>query len=292
MTEDHKSRSIHRSLVAAAAPDETPERYRAPALDKGLDIIELLSASDEGLTQSSISKALGRSPNEIYRMLDTLVRRNYVARDGDSYRLTLKVFALAHQHPPMRRLVAEATPGMRALSHWAGQSCLLAVYDRGNVLVIAQYDSPNYYGFSIRVGSRIGLLDTGSGRVLLAFAPTHERALMLAEQPRSPRATRPARLSDELDRIRARGYERMKSRQIEGVVNLSVPIVMSNGAALAALSVPFLHRIDLRNAPALEAVLARMREIAGRLTDSIGGILPDTARRRRTPPQRASRLAH
>ena len=56
-------------------PETDSDRYRAPALDKGLDILELLSATDAGLTQAEIAKSLERSPNEIYRMLDRLVRR-------------------------------------------------------------------------------------------------------------------------------------------------------------------------------------------------------------------------
>ena len=66
------------------AEDEDEDRYRAPALDKGLDILELLAGVDGGLTQAEIAKKLDRSPNEFYRMLDRLVRRGYVTRlDGD-----------------------------------------------------------------------------------------------------------------------------------------------------------------------------------------------------------------
>ena len=60
--------------------DDEDDRYRAPALDKGLDILELLAGIDGGLTQAEIAKQLGRSPNEFYRMLDRLVRRGYVTR--------------------------------------------------------------------------------------------------------------------------------------------------------------------------------------------------------------------
>ena len=75
------------------------DRYRAPALDKGLDILELLAAEEEGLSQAEIAKALGRTPNEHYRMLERLVRRGYVFRNAsDRYELTLKLFGLAHFH--------------------------------------------------------------------------------------------------------------------------------------------------------------------------------------------------
>ena len=93
------------------------DRYRAPALDKGLDILELLAGIDGGLTQAEIAKRLQRSPNEFYRMLDRLVRRGYVTRlDGDHYSLTLKLFGLAQLHAPVRRLVSYATPLMRELA--------------------------------------------------------------------------------------------------------------------------------------------------------------------------------
>ena len=97
--------------------DDEDDRYRAPALDKGLDILELLAGIDGGLTQAEIAKRLGRSPNEFYRMLDRLVRRGYVTRiDGDRYSLTLKLFGLAQLHAPVRRLVSYATPLMRELA--------------------------------------------------------------------------------------------------------------------------------------------------------------------------------
>ena len=46
--------------------------YSAPALDKGLDILELLSNSENGLTQAQIANKLNKSVNEIYRMISTL----------------------------------------------------------------------------------------------------------------------------------------------------------------------------------------------------------------------------
>jgi len=49
--------------------------YRAPALDKGLDIVELLAVSTVGLTQAQIASHLKKSVNEIYRMLNTLKER-------------------------------------------------------------------------------------------------------------------------------------------------------------------------------------------------------------------------
>ncbi len=205
---------------------EDPDRYRAPALDKGLDILELLAGLDGGLTQAEIAKLLGRTPNEFYRMLDRLVRRGYVTRiHGDRYALTLKLFGLAQLHAPVRRLVSYATPLMRELAETTRQANQLVVFDRGAAVVIAQQEAPGYWGISIRVGSHISLFDTGSGHVLLAFRSDEERRMMIDEQagPDGP----PERLPDffaRLDQIRERGYEMMASLQTAGVYNLSAPV--------------------------------------------------------------------
>ncbi|KGW45804.1 iclR helix-turn-helix domain protein [Burkholderia pseudomallei MSHR684] len=172
-----------------AGPADEPQdlddadRYRAPALDKGLDILELLSERKDGLTRTEITKELGRNASEIYRMLERLVARQYVIRSpgGDRYSLSLKLYALAHRHPPMHRLIAEALPPMQRFADAAEQSCHLSVYDRGNLLVIAQVDGPGIWGMSVKLGSRVGLVDTASGHALLAFQSAEQRAHMLTE---------------------------------------------------------------------------------------------------------------
>jgi DNA-binding IclR family transcriptional regulator len=243
--------------------DET-DRYRAPALDKGLDILELLAEQKAGLTRAEITKLLGRNASEMYRMLERLVARQYVVRSpgGDRYSLSLKLFALAHRHPPMNRLIAEALPLMQRFADAAEQSCHLAVYDRGNLLVIAQVDGPGTWGMSVRLGSRVGLIDTGSGRVLLAFQTAEQRAHMLAEHTKVKGEVEIDRdeLEDACKKIRAAGFSQKDSQQIFGVTDLTFPILGPSGQAIAALTCPYLRRIDEYVAPPLEAATALLRE--------------------------------
>src|SRR4051812_40551914 len=99
-------------LHRAPPMNEPIDRYRAPALDKGLDILELLAEEPQGLTRGEIVKAMGRGPSEIYRMLERLVARHFVTRslEGDRYALSMKLFVLSHRHPPIQRLVSHALP--------------------------------------------------------------------------------------------------------------------------------------------------------------------------------------
>lgn len=250
------------------------DRYRAPALDKGLDILELLAGEEEGLTQAEIAKALGRSPNEHYRMLERLVRRGYVARNGsDRYELTLKLFGLAHFHRPIRRLVSQATPMMRALAQRSMQSNHLAVYDRAGVTVIAQMDAPGYWGLAIRVGARVSLFNTGSGHVLLAFRTPEARAMMVAEQDDAgEEPPSPDDLDERIAQIRQRGYEVMASQQSAGVYNLSAPVLGGDGAAIAALTTPYIAPLNKPKAPDIPETIAMLRETASTLSSRIRGL--------------------
>lgn len=206
-------------------------------------------------------------------MLERLVRRGYVARSAsDRYELTLKLFGLAHFHRPIRRLVSLATPMMRALATRSLQSAHLAVYDRAGVTVIAQMDAPGYWGLAIRVGARVDLFNTGSGHILLAFRSREEREMMIEEQEAAnEEGGRPEDLEERLAQILVRGYEVMPSRQSAGVYNLSAPVLGGDGAAIAALTCPYIAPLNRPKAPDIPTAIAMLCETAEALSSRLGG---------------------
>ena len=244
------------------------DRYRAPALDKGLDILELLAGVEQGLTQAEIAKRLDRSPNEFYRMLDRLVRRGYVTKlEGDRFTLTLKLFGLSQLHAPTRRLASFATPLMRELAQRTKQANHLVVFDRGSAVVIAQHEAPDYWGISIRVGSHMSLFDTGSGHVLLAFKSNEERQMMIAEHARSREEVKlEPGFYRHLALIRERGYEMMASAQTAGVHNLSAPILGPDGRCIAALTCPYIALVNAPAAPDISQTTTMVMKTASELS--------------------------
>lgn len=220
-----------------------PTKYRAPALEKGLDILELLATVSKGLTQKEIAQALGRSLNEIFRMLVCLSERGYItAQEGsDRYELTLKMFELSHRHPPINRLVEKAVPVMRSLSQVIEQSCHLTVFKNNQLLIVAQVDSPSNVGFGVRFGSILkSLTKTGSGQMILAFSSVEVRKEMLAS---ASEAYTPE-LELTLDKIKKTGYVESPSSYINGIYNQSFPVFDHNDEIVAALNVPFVKKLD------------------------------------------------
>jgi len=184
------------------APDTA---YAVPALEKGLDILELLADTAGGLGQTEIAEATGRSVGQIFRVLGVLERRGYVVRDRQSglYSFSMMTFDLAHRHPPLRGLITLATTPMRELADRVRQSCNLSVLDAARVRVIAQVESPADFGYRVRVGA-VFPLETATGEVLEGAA-----ALTRA------------------DPLQA------------GITDVVAPIVDARGVTRAALTVPY-----------------------------------------------------
>lgn len=253
-------------------PTRSPNaRYTAPALDKGLDILELFASEPEGLTTSQVARRLGRTVGEIFRMLVCLVERGYISQvlPDERFQLTLKLFELAHRHHPLQRIVAEARPLMEEVAHKTRQSCHLAMPSDGEVVVVAQVDAPGSAGFALKLGARIDLLNTASGHLILAFQRNEMRQRSLAAWRRQTDRPLPPDLKEHLTRIRERGFEEMASYQVAGVVNMSFPVLNQHEEAIAALSVPFLPRIGDRLGPV--EVKAALQTASQALSIAIGG---------------------
>ena len=277
------------------APDEVVvpaegdrRTYAAPALEKGLDILEMLCRSDRPLAQKDIATRLGRSVGEIYRMLACLVDRNYITQVDDSnYALTTKLFELAHISPPTRRLLFEATPIMQRLSGELDQACHLTVWSQGRQVVLCKVDTPSGMGFSIREGAELDAMVSASGRVLMAFQSDEIRRLRIAEALRRRPDQADPQIDSVLAVVRQTGYESIPSVQVRGLYAVSFPVLDTQGYAMAALTVPYAERIDQSQRKTIPEVTRALGEAARELSARMGGgtgaaVAPSAASRR--PP--------
>lgn len=99
------------------ALDKSPPDYRVPALDKGLDIIELLARASAPMTLARISRRLNKSANELFRMVRVLERREYIElpQGQTGYVLTDKLSRLGVAHGVSNTLPDYNLPTMRRI---------------------------------------------------------------------------------------------------------------------------------------------------------------------------------
>ncbi len=248
---------------------EENSAYSAPALDKGLDILEALCQCENGLTQQEIATRLGRNLGEIYRMLNCLVQRNYVANYGNVYTITAKLFQLSHFHPPTYRLLTEAMPIMEELSCDIAFPCDLRMYNNGVQTVMAAIQPPNGLGFMTRVGSEIAVAPSASGLVLVAFQDPVITELRIKESLLKASEVEIDKFKNGLKEVVSNGFASIQSNQYAGLHAMSFPILDINGFAVAAMTVPMLARIDGEKQATLSEVEDKLRKSAAHLSSRI-----------------------
>jgi DNA-binding IclR family transcriptional regulator len=251
------------------------ERYGAPALEKGLDLIEILAEEAGAFTQKELAERAGRSVSEIFRMLGVLERRGYLVRDTltGRYSLTLKLFVLGNRHQPTRRLQAAALPVMQDLAEAIGQSCHLVVATENRMTVVAQAEPRGPMVFTVKQGADFPLsAHRVSARVLAAFAATARQDEMLQAMIVQDGTPESSALRKRLSGIAREGYDMVPSETIGGVIDLAFPVFDQDGYAKTSLVVPLLPVIG--RTPDPETVKAKVAEAAHRVSTAIGGAVP------------------
>lgn len=223
-------------------------QYKAPALEKGLDILEHLSKCDTPQSMSDITDSLGRSRSEIFRMVFVLEERGYLMRDAqsDDFRLSNKLFELGMSQPPITDLHDAARPRMSALAEDIRQSVQLVVASGDQIVVIGRVESLGDMGFSVRVGYRRPIVQSSSGIALFAFAEPDAQARMLDGVAASGAKTSDiSAFKKEMDKAIRQGVVQHPSRFVEGVTDICAPIfdAISDRPA-ASLTVPFVRGQD------------------------------------------------
>jgi DNA-binding IclR family transcriptional regulator len=222
------------------SPDSN--KYSAPALDKGLDIMEALAAGDHPQGIADLSRSLNRTSSEIFRMVGTLERRGYIVRDeAGSFRLSLRLYELAHMHSPFEQIIKAAAGPMRKLSDDVRETTVLGVLSHGQLVVLAEELSMLRVRLSVETGSQVPALRTVSGQMLVAHMPPEEQERFLAADPEynSMSSSKQQQVQALLGRIREDGYFISPSRYRTGI---DIGVLIGNPAIglMASLAIPVL----------------------------------------------------
>jgi DNA-binding IclR family transcriptional regulator len=246
-----------------SAPSAEPTSYHVPAVDKALDILELLGDSSLGMSLTGISEALGRTKQELFRVLVCLQERGYLVRDDNQYyRLSTKLFELGSRHASTQMLIAHAMPHMERLARRLRESCHLNILVQNRMLVVARAEGDADVMLAVRIGATFELHRRVSGLVGLSQLPEHRRQEYW-KQSGEP-APRIRELEARLAAIRQRGYADEESPIVMGVKDCATPVLGSGNSLLGVLCVSHLCRKDesAEHAEMVQAVLNCAREIS------------------------------
>jgi DNA-binding IclR family transcriptional regulator len=250
---------------------KTAPQPGAPALDKGLDLIEALAAESGGLSQKQLAERVGRSVSEIFRMLVALEQRGYVARDPATgeYTLTLKLFRIASQFPPTARLLQAALPIMDELARRITLSCHLTVLHGEQFMVVARIEPDWLMGWSVKLGAVFPLSQQYPSAIVLTAFQLDNRRRELAEAIARIDRVSVKKVLAVLDDVVAEGGNFAIAQQDAGFIAFCCPVLEASGRAVAALTVPLL-RLDKIPPSEIAEIEKQLRLAATSISEKIG----------------------
>ena len=158
------------------------DRYNVPALDKALDVLEYLSNSSAPLPLSTIAKDLNKTSSEVFRVVNCLVKRNYLIKDPtvNAYSLSLKFFELTNNTPPIKRLVDACVLPLAELAKEIRFSCHVSVLEDGDLIVLYEQEGVDIIHVHVKAGFRTPATRGTSGKIILAQLDAAEREAVLS----------------------------------------------------------------------------------------------------------------
>lgn len=231
------------------------------AVDKALDLVEVISQSDRPLRLSELAAEVDLHRATAYRVLQDLVRRGWVLRADDHYlpgAVVLQQSRAATQHS----LAALADPVLRTLCERTDLMVNLQVLEADRSRVVSVVCPPRLQMINDLRDELLPVHRFAGPVALVAMLPEPERApyLELAEQAGCP-MTGPTGLLADLRRAARTGIALERGRHERFIASISQAVLTPKGTPICALTLVGLEpEFDEPALPALRAELATATE--------------------------------
>ena len=245
------------------------------SLFKGLRALRYLAESNEPTTLSELARALEIDKTTATRICHTLLKLGYIWRDENKkYHLTLKVLSLGYSAITQLGWREIADQYLRVFHDEIQEEVNLSILQDSQVLRLIRYAKKGLNLSSYRIGIRLPVYCTASGKVLMAMSSVTVSNPILEDidfRPLTPHTiTNKKDFLKELDEVRKNGYAIAYEEFSIGIAAIASPILNVNRNAFAAINVGVLtqdySRKELQKILA-PRVLEASRQISKALTD-------------------------
>lgn len=207
-----------------------------PAIERAIDVIELISSSDKELSLSEIMARSDIPRQSLIRILNTLCERGFLNKSGKRglYRLGLKFLYLGHRLQDKFDLRTAAWSHMKALSQQTRKTIELSTLDHDQLILLEQIPGSEAMSIYSRVGSVTPYLHCVSvGKVYLSLMTDDKRRRVL-DKIGLPGVTKTTItdvevLEKEILEVKNRGYGFEDQELREGVRRVAAPIFNFDG---------------------------------------------------------------
>ncbi|MBQ8402354.1 MAG: IclR family transcriptional regulator [Clostridia bacterium] len=211
-----------------------------------LEILELFADSATPMTISDITAATGYPKTSVFDIVGILHDKGFIRRDNDrakTYVIGVKAYQVGMTYLQHTNLYSLAHPLLTELRDRLGETCYLAVEEKGSIIYLDKLESDAPIRASCNIGSKNFLHLTGLGKAILAAWPEEKvRAVCPAPlEVHTPNTIPdPETLLRVLEETRIRGYAQDLGEDNPYIRCVAAPVLDTSGAPCAAISISML----------------------------------------------------
>ena len=241
------------SVLAHDISTDESEHTSIPnsVLGKAFSILSSFDDEHDSLRLVDLSQRSGVPKPSVYRLAQELVTLGLLERVDNGYRIGFSVFALSQRVGSASLLRTVGRPVLVDLVAMTRGTAHLAVLDGTGTYYLEKLGGTRSVHALSKVGGRLPLTCTASGKLLLAMSPQADDLLDAVLADRFQRLTSHSQLDHaalrrELDTIREHELATEREEALLGFKSFAVPIYDSGQNVIAALSltVPVSHSGD------------------------------------------------
>ena len=221
--------------------EKVDENYKVPNLEKGIAVLEYLSLRSAGETLQDIKSALDISQTTAYRILNTLVRLEYLnfSEDTKRYKLSRKLLTLGFRSLNEHNLLETVLPHLRDLRDQVKETACFGVLGDEKGIFIEQAQGHHTFRFVLSPGKPFELHCSAPGKAIMAYLPktVRDRYLSYMTFTRYNTRTITSREAylEELERVGKLGYAMDNEEELSGVICVGAPIFNYTGYPCGAI---------------------------------------------------------
>jgi DNA-binding IclR family transcriptional regulator len=218
-------------------PSETGEVVKA--VETSFRVIESLKQLGSAKA-TGIADRTGLSKGAVYKHLSTLMKHDFVVKDGSEYHLGFRF--LDYGGWLRSRYIGSAIikPQIRELATRTNEVAQFATHENGRIITLFRENGSQGVSTRTRLGRRLYLNQTAGGKAILSQFPNPavERVIDTVGLPKATENTivEEDELRAELETIREREYAFNREESTRGLVAVAVPLV-PNDTVIGACSI-------------------------------------------------------
>ena len=209
------------------------------SVEIAFNIIDVLQEKG-GAGVTGLADELGHSKSTIHSHLRTLEDREILVREGDGYRLSLRILDMATHVRDQVGNYDVIQSEVDTLAEETGEIAQFGIEEHGKVSYLYKTTGERGVETASQVGTQQPMYSTSLGKTILSYLPegrTEEIVQAQAYESLTPSTvTSREELYEELDAIRERGYGIDDEENFEGLRCVSAP-VKNEETVLGAVSI-------------------------------------------------------